>query len=233
MQTIFYWCRFVVLTALFTGASAAYADNQGNIRIVVYGDSMVAGSAGQQSGQSYAAKLERKLWETGFTNVTVINLSVPDMTTASALERINNVLYQQPDIVVLAVGSNDAIRGIKVDNVYGNLNELLNRLSGTYVILLGMKAPANTDANYSYSFENMYRAAAAEHKVALYPFMLDSVVGQPGMNLADGYHPNSKGMESIVNYTFPLVDAAVRWRLDVQKYQQEYHQQQMEQQFNQ
>lgn len=215
--------RFLVIflfVALLVGVSPAESRADGRLRIIVYGDSLTSGY-GMQLDQAYGAKLERKLREVGFTGVEVINMSVSGETTSGGLERINSLLVQQPDIVLLELGANDAIRGINIELIYTNLHAIISQLiqRNIYVILLGMKAPPNTGPIYSSRFEDIYRGAAKHYKIPFYPFFLDSIYGRPDMNLADGYHPNAKGVEVLVDYTYPLIDDAVRWKIQVQEYQ--------------
>ncbi|MDE3060949.1 MAG: hypothetical protein KGJ06_08050, partial [Pseudomonadota bacterium] len=93
-----------------------------------------------------------------------------------------------------------------------------------YVVLIGMKAPPNMGYNYATEFENMYRQIAEAYSVPLYPFALDGIVGREDLNLADGYHPNAKGVDVMMDYIYPLVDTAVRWKLQVLDYQRQVQQ---------
>ena len=213
--------RFLIMAVLLmSGSMPAQADER--LRIVVYGDSLTSGY-GMQPEQSYAAKLERKLKETGFTDVDVINMSRPGESAGGGVDRLDSLLAQRPDIVVLELGSDDALRGIRIEVIHANLGAIVTRLleKNVYVILLGMKAPSNMGPIYSSRFEEIYRNTAGHYKLPLYPYLLDSIYGRPDMNMADGYHPNAKGMEVMVDYTYPLVDSAVRWKQQVQQYQKD------------
>ncbi len=193
------------------------------IRVIVYGDSLMSGFQ-LQPEQAFTAKLNRKLKEYGFTNVDVTDMSVPGETSAGGLERIDSVVNLHPDVVVLELGANDMLRGINAGVVYNNLSGMISKLlqSRAYVVFVGMKAPSNMGYSYSAQMEQGYRTLAEAYKIAYYPFALEGVVGQPDLNLADGYHPNAKGVDVMVERIYPLVDTGVRARWESAITQQDY-----------
>jgi len=215
---------FFVVLAL-TGVSPAWAV-QSTIRVVVYGDSLTSGYL-LQPEQAFPAKLYRKLRENGFTNVEVTNMSQPGETTAGGLARISSVLELHPDIVVLQLGYNDAIRGIRVETINSNLGSIMSQLTANQIImvLVGVRAPASMSYEYAGQLENMYRSLANANKAYLYPDALDTIYGRQEMNLADGFHPNARGVETMVEYIYPLVDAVVRWKAQTLQAQQQYEEQ--------
>ena len=168
--------RFILLM-MFTLAVPAHADDV--IRVVVYGDSLMSGYQ-MQPEQSFGSKVERKIKEVGFTNVQVINMSVAGETTAGGLERINSAIAQRPDIFVLSLGANDALRGIRPEIVNYNLGTMIGLLKqkNIYVILVGIKAPPNLGTDYSTQLEGMFRHLAKTYEVPLYPFALVGVFGR-------------------------------------------------------
>jgi acyl-CoA thioesterase I len=196
------------------------------IRVVVFGDSLTSGFQ-LQPEQAFPAKLDRKLKEYGFTNVIVTNMSVPGETTAGGLERVDSVVALRPDVVVLELGANDALRGINTGVIYNNLSGILSKLVQVraYVVFVGIKAPSNMGYSYSAQLEQGYRTLAEAYKTAFYPFALEGVLGHPDLNLADGYHPNGRGVDVMVDRIYPLVDAGVRQRWNETSYQQEYQMQ--------
>jgi acyl-CoA thioesterase-1 len=223
MKPAFKGFHTLLLTAIiaFSFLSAEAARAQPPIRVVVYGDSLLSGYQ-LQPEQAFAAKLDRKLKEYGFMNVDVINMSVPGETTTGGLERLQSVLDQRPDVVVLGLGANDALRGIPTNILYKNLSEILSKFvqNRIYTVFIGMKAPSNMGYSYTAQLEQSFRTLADVYKTDFYPFALEGVVGNPELNLADGYHPNAKGVDVMVERIYPHVDNGVRSKWNANAYQQ-------------
>lgn len=215
----------VVAAFVFLPASA-HAEM---IRVAVFGDSLTSGYQ-LQPEDAYPAKLQRKLKEIGFSNFEVLNLASAGETTSGAVERVSSVLVRQPHIVVVELGGNDALRGINPDLIYRNLMSIVTRLrdNGVYVILMGVKAPASLGYDYGQHLDAVYEKVAGYNKIAFYPSALEGVIGQPELNLADGYHPNGKGVDVMVEGSYRLVDAALRWKMEDIRYREEYQKQWLE-----
>src|SRR5581483_10429703 len=177
----------LVLTVLF--CSAAFADNL--IHVVVYGDSLTSGFQLQQD-EAFPAKLGAKFRQVGFTNVRVTNMGSPDATTASGLEHIDTLLATHPDVVVLELGYNDAQRGISPSIIFTNLANIIRNLQQykSEVVLLGVRAPVSMGSNYAAQLEADYTSLAKSYSIALYPSILDGLIGRADMNQADGIHPS-------------------------------------------
>lgn len=218
--------KALLLAGVFARFSTFDAYALPPIRITVFGDSLMSGYQ-LQPEQAFPAKLERKIKEYGFTNVTVSDMSVPGETTAGGVERIDTVVAQRPDIVVLELGANDALRGINTGVIYNNLSTILSKLvqNQVYVVFIGNKAPASMGYSYSVQLEQSYKTLADAYKVAFYPFALAGVVGHPELSLADGYHPNARGVDIMVERIYPLVDAGLRTLWNNMAYQREYQRQ--------
>jgi len=230
MKNIF---TIILLGLLLLNADQTWAV-QSTIRVVVYGDSLTSGYE-LQPEQAFPARLYRKLRENGFTNVEVVNMSVPGQTTAGGFEHISSVIDAHPDIVILQLGYNDAIRGIRIETINHNLGSIMGQLSSKQIltVLVGVRAPANMGVDYAGQLEAMYRSLAALYKAYLYPDALDIIYGRQEMNLADGLHPNARGVETMVEYMYPLIDSVVRWKWQVLQQQRDYEeQQQLQQQEN-
>ncbi len=215
---------FFITLLLSVFATAALA--QGTIRVVVYGDSLTSGYQ-LSEGDSYPAKMSKKIQEVGFTNVEVTNMSVAGETTAGGVERLNSLISKQPDIVVVELGGNDIIRGVDPNVIYQNLMHIVGRLkeNNVYIVLIGMKAPPNMGDTYAQQVEAVYHRIATFYSTAFYPFALEGIFGNPEMNLADGYHPNGKGTDVMVEQTYALVDAGLRWKWEYMQYQEYYQRQ--------
>jgi acyl-CoA thioesterase-1 len=199
MKTPVCWLLVVLLTAPFSLAAA------GTVTILVLGDSLTAGY-GLAEEEAFPAQLERSLVAQGHS-VRVINAGISGDTSAGGAARLEWSLADNPDLVVLALGANDALRGLSPDQTRANLASIITRLQErqTSVLLAGMLAPRNMGEAYYNSFDKIYPELAQEFSVSLYPFFLEGVAGKPELNLADGIHPNVEGIQVMVEGILPLV----------------------------
>jgi len=171
-------------------------------RIVAFGDSLTAG-LGVATADSYPTQLQRRLDEEGF-RYRVINAGVSGDTTAGGLRRVNWVLSSEPSIVVLELGGNDGLRGLRLEETRSNLEEIIRRLQDRKVtiVLAGMKLPPNYGADYTTRFESLYGELAGRYRVALIPFFLEGVAARPTLNQADGIHPTAQGYRVVTGNVF-------------------------------
>lgn len=178
--------------------------------ILVLGDSLTAGY-GLAASAAFPAQLESALVATGYP-VRVINAGVSGDTSAGGLARLEWSLADNPDLVIVALGANDALRGLSPDQTRTNLAGIIERLKQQQisVLLAGMLAPRNMGESYYNSFDNIYPDLAQEYAVPLYPFFLQGVAAQPKLNLADGIHPNAAGVQVMVGGILPLVVEAMK-----------------------
>lgn len=174
-------------------------------RILAFGDSLTAG-LGLPASQTFPTRLQALLAAEGLA-VEVINAGVSGDTSADGLARLDWAMADHPDAVLVELGANDALRGVDPKLTYANLDQILARLkaSGTKTMLLGMLAPANWGDAYRQEFDAIYRRLADKYQVPLYPFILDGVALDPGLNQPDGLHPNAAGAEIIAERLAPYV----------------------------
>jgi acyl-CoA thioesterase-1 len=175
------------------------------IKIAVLGDSLAAGF-GVKPAESFPARLEAGLKAQG-RNVTVLNHGVSGDTTAGGLDRIDWMLADKPDIVLVELGGNDALRGIDPAVTEKNLAAIVEKLkaAGVAVWLAGMLAPRNLGSDYVTAFDGLYKRIAEKYQVPLYPFVLDGVAQDPAFIQADGIHPNPKGAQVMADRLLPFV----------------------------
>ncbi len=161
--------------------------------LVALGDSLTAG-LGLDLDDAYPARLERALRDGGYA-VTVVNAGVSGDTSAAGLSRAEWALEGDVRILILALGGNDGLRGLPVDQMQRNLSQILSLAAGRgiRVLLAGMEAPPNFGATYTAQFRAVFADLALEHEVAFMPFLLDGVAADPALNQADGIHPNAEG----------------------------------------
>ena len=194
-------------------ASMAEAAIPANVPLVIaFGDSLYAGyQLGPREG--LAPQLQAALAEDGVA-VRVQNAGVSGDTTAAGRQRLTYVLDHakaKPALVVLGLGGNDMLRGIDAAQTRANLDAMLAELKkrSIPVVLTGMVAAPNLGADYAKKFNPIYPELAAKYDASLYPFILDNVVGNKDLMLADNIHPNAKGVKMVVAGLAPLVEDAL------------------------
>ena len=197
----------MILLLTFSGSVPALAETRS---LLVLGDSLTAGY-GLPLEQAFPAQLEAALKKKGH-NIHVINAGISGDTSAGGLARLDWSLADQPDIAIVELGANDALRGLSPQQTRDNLAAILSRLKKAHipVILAGMKAPRNLGENYYNSFDQIYSALAKEYQVVFYPFFLEGVAGDPQLNQSDGMHPNNAGVKIIVKRILPLVETLLK-----------------------
>jgi acyl-CoA thioesterase-1 len=198
----------LVLALLAHGPTAAAGDR--SVRIVVFGDSLTAG-LGLPADEAFPAKLERALKAKGLA-IEVINAGVSGDTASGGLARLDWSVPEGTDAVILELGANDMLRGIDPKLTRQALEEIVRRLSarGVPVLLAGMRAAANLGNDYRRAFEALYSDLAGRYDLLLYPFFLDGVAGEAGLNQSDGLHPTAAGVDAIVARILPKVEELVR-----------------------
>ena len=180
------------------------------LRVVLLGDSLTAGY-GLAPDDAYPSVLQRRLREDGLA-VDVVNAGVSGDTSAGGLRRLDWALEGPVRVLVVALGGNDALRGLTVDDLNRNLTAIIERAQArkVTVILAGMEAPPNLGRPYASAFRQVYPELAATHRVALLPFLLEGVAGVADLNQEDGIHPNAAGARRVADNLRPYLERAVR-----------------------
>lgn len=179
-------------------------------RIVFLGDSLTAG-LGLPIDQAYPSLIGQRL-EQRRTGWTVVNAGVSGDTSAGGVRRLDWSLQDGAAIVVIALGANDGLRGLPIDDLRANLDDLVRRAqdAGARVVLAGMEAPPNTGPDYTARFRGVYTDIAAARRVALVPFLLDGVAGVEALNQADGIHPNPEGARRVAEIVWRTLEPIVQ-----------------------
>ena len=180
--------------------------------IVAMGDSLTEG-LGVPESEAYPSRLEAMLRSKGY-NFRVINAGISGETSSGALSRVAWVMKLNPDIVVLATGANDGLRGLDPELLAANLDRIVTQLEGqgVVVVLAGMKALRNMGLDYMRRFEQVYQRVAAEHDLIFMPFLLNEIALDVRYTLADGLHPNSEGYRVMTENIYPfVVQSIARW----------------------
>jgi len=180
------------------------------ISIVAFGDSLTAGY-GLPAGDAFPVKLEQALKAKGY-DVSIINAGVSGDTSTGGLQRLDWSVGKNVDLVIVELGANDALRGIDPSVTRKSLTQIVTRLraSGKKVLLAGMLAPPNLGKDYGDRFKTIFTDLGKLEGVTLYPFFLEGVAGQPGLNQRDGLHPTTKGIAEIVKRILPVIEPMLK-----------------------
>lgn len=181
------------------------------ITILALGDSLTEG-LGVDPEDNYPAQLEAKLKQMGYKNVDVVNSGLSGETSTGLVNRLDWVSQTEPDITILTIGANDAIRGLDVATVEKNIRTAVKHLqdNGSEVILGGMQIYDNLGNDYVKSFSAIYPRIAKDMNLKMIPFFLDGVGGKAELNQADAIHPTKEGYTIIVdNNILPVLKPEV------------------------
>ncbi|MCA9357209.1 arylesterase [Candidatus Nomurabacteria bacterium] len=183
------------------------------IKIIAFGDSLTAGY-GLSRNEAYPAQLEAALKGKGYS-VSVINAGVSGETTRGNLERASFIAAQNPDIVLLGIGGNDALRTLPIAETKKNILETVSVLEGSEfpptIILLEMQAPLNAGVSYKQDFDAIYAEVATEKNLLLVPFITKDLFLNPENKLPDGVHYNQIGYSQVVEkYILPATEEALK-----------------------
>ena len=181
-------------------------------RILVLGDSISEGFQLKPS-EAYPMLLAKKLRDAGL-NFEVINASATGGTTAGGLERLPTHLKRKIDIFILELGINDAFRGIPVDQIQKNLQQIIDKVKArnpeVRIVIAGMQLPNYAADDYVSAFGKMFTDLAAKNGAALVPYLLDGVAGDPALTLLDGIHPNAAGQKILAENVWQTLEPIAR-----------------------
>lgn len=179
--------------------------------ILVVGDSLSAGY-GINPEQGWVALLQKRLDQDDPKQHKVINASVSGETTSGALARLPKLLQTyKPQVMIVELGGNDALRGQPPQLIRANLEKLVQQgqAAQAKVVLFGMKIPPNYGTAYSQAFENNYKVVSQKYKVKLLPFFLEGVAGNKTLMQKDQIHPNAKAQSILLKTAYPYVKGAL------------------------
>jgi acyl-CoA thioesterase-1 len=175
---------------------------------VVLGDSLALSPT---SELNFTTELQARAGSAGL-RLRISNASTWGDTTADGLRRLDGALQGNPQILVVALGANDGVRGVPVSTVERNLGEIIARARGrrARVLLTGMEAPPLGGFDYSIQFHLLFPRLAARYDIPLVPFLLSGVILNPDLNGPDGVHPNAAGARRIADTVWPYLETLVR-----------------------
>jgi len=179
-------------------------------KIVVLGDSLTSGR-GIGKDAAYPAILQQRLEDSGY-KYEVVNAGISGDTTARALRRYRDTLDDDVEILIVALGANDGLRGVPVDQVKSNLSVIIEDAQRRRIetLLVGMDALPLLGWDYSIAFHRLYEDLAMRFRVPLVPFLLVSIMSNPSLMQSDRAHPNRDGARAIAGLIWPSLEALLK-----------------------
>jgi acyl-CoA thioesterase I len=180
--------------------------------VLFLGDSITAGY-GLELSQAFPALIQEKIQAKGW-RFKAVNAGQSGDTSAGALDRLNWLLKNRVDVLVLELGGNDGLRGLPVEGTQKNLQAIIDRTKAKYpqakIIIAGMKVPPNMGRDYAKKFEAVFVDLAKKNKAPLIPFVLEGVGGVRELNLPDGVHPTAKGHQIVAATVWKVLEPVLR-----------------------
>jgi acyl-CoA thioesterase-1 len=203
----------LAVSTLFAQFASTSQRNGGEMKkILVLGDSL-SGGFGLKSSEAYPALLANKLRAAGL-NFQVTNASQTGGTTDGGLERLPGHLKRKIDIFILELGINDAFRGVLVDQIQSNLQQIIDKVKArnpnVRVVIAGMQQPDYATDDYVAAFGKMFADLASKNGAVLVPYLLEGVAGDPSLNLPDGIHPNAAGQKVLAENVWRVLEPIAR-----------------------
>lgn len=174
--------------------------------VAFLGDSLTSGWK-LPASQAFPAHVQRALRQKG-RRIRVINAGVSGDSVAQGLKRLPAVLRRRPDVLVVALGINDGLRGQPPEVTEDGLRQILTRAraAGARILLCGLRIPSRHGEAHARRFAAIYPRLAAELRVSLVPFLLEGVAGQPSLNYSDGLHPSAEGQKRVAENVRPPLE---------------------------
>lgn len=191
--------------------SAVAADSADTPTVLVLGDSLSAGY-GIDVDQSWTALLQSRLESQGYEH-RVVNASISGETTQGGASRIAAALKEfTPDVVVVALGGNDGLRGFPPERIKSNILRIVDaaKTECAAVVILGIRIPTNYGARYTRAFENVYREVAEERGLPWIEFFMEGVALDEDLMQDDGIHPNEKAQPLLLDNAWPVIQQALK-----------------------
>lgn len=204
------WLACVALSALVPSDAQ---DAEPSTRVLILGDSLTKGY-GLLPEQAFPALLQQRAAEAGMTGVAILNGGVSGDTTAGGLRRMAWLMKKRIDVLVIALGGNDGLRGIAPEETAKNLQAIIDAARkenpGISLILSGMEMPENMGKAYAEAYRNIFPDIAKMNDIALIPLLLDGVGGVKELNQPDFIHPNEKGQEMVAATVWKALEPVLK-----------------------
>lgn len=201
------WTLLSAVLFMLLAGNISAAENAMPKNVLILGDSLAAGY-GIQREEAFPALLQKKI-EAANLPYRIVNGGVSGDTTAGGLRRIDWMLRQPVDVLVVELGGNDGLRGISPAETKKNLQGIIDKAKQKYpqvrVVIAGMQMPPNMGEDYMKAFAAVFPSVAQTNKATLIPFLLDGVGGKTELNQPDGIHPTPKGHEVVAENVWKIL----------------------------
>jgi acyl-CoA thioesterase-1 len=208
------WLLLWMSPALFAVEAAGATSSATRGRVVVLGDSITAGY-GLSPAQAYPALMQARIDAAGLP-FEVVNAGISGDTTSGGLRRIDWALGRSAEVLIVALGGNDGLRGVPPKQTAANIAGIIQRarakVPGIAVIVAGMQMPGNMGRDFVEEFRALFPRVAREHGAALVPFLLEGVGGVAKLNQPDLIHPTAEGQKRIAENVWPVLEKVLRER---------------------
>jgi acyl-CoA thioesterase-1 len=196
----------LLLSLLLAGLPALAAQPDDKFTILFLGDSLTEG-LGLEQNEAFPNLIARRFATEGRRNIEIVNAGVSGSTSASGLSRLQWYARSQPDLLVLALGANDGLRGLDVNEMKANLAKTIEfaQANNIRVALTGMLVPPNMGPDYTNAFAQVFPDLAAQYALPFLPFLLEGVAAAPELNQADGIHPNLEGEKIVADTVYDFL----------------------------
>lgn len=179
-------------------------------QVICIGDSLTEGYS-LKPEHAYPALVQERLKKINSASV-VTNAGISGATSQIALSQVKKFVLQKPDLIILALGANDGLRGLPAAALKKNLEQAIQEVKKNKIplLLVGMMIPPNYGPAYTQEFKTAFAHLAKKYQIPLMPFLLEGVAGQPQLNLPDQIHPNEKGHQIIAKNIWPYIKKALK-----------------------
>lgn len=195
------WCKLLVFFLFISFAAAAYSASK---TVLVLGDSLSA-EYGLARDSGWVALLEQRIKQKTIS-ANVINASISGETTSGGKARLESLLKKhRPEIVIIELGGNDALRGLALSASEKNFREMIQlaNASKAKVLLVGMQIPPNYGRDYTEQFFSIYARVAKDTRSDLVPFFLEGVANKPELFQADRIHLLATAHPALLDNVWP------------------------------
>lgn len=211
-RSLSHWALLVLVLSFPADSFAQTASAEEQSTIVFLGDSLTAGY-GIDPRQAYPALIQGKIKDLGL-DFQVINAGISGDTTAGGLARIQSLVQRRIDVLVLALGANDGLRGFPVKATQKNLEAIIEKVKNSYpsarIVIAGMLVPPNMGDEYASQFKAIFSAISQKTGASLIPFLLEDVAAIPQLNLRDRIHPNTEGHKIVAENVWRILSPILK-----------------------
>jgi acyl-CoA thioesterase-1 len=185
-------------------------------RVVILGDSITAGYGLEDPDAAYPAVIQKKV-DAASLPFTIVNAGISGDTTSGGLRRVKWALGSGADVLVVALGGNDGLRGISpkqtAENLAAIIDQAREKSPGITILLAGMQMPGNMGADFVKEYQEIFPKVAKEKEAIFIPFLIEGVGGDPKMNQPDQIHPTAEGQQRVAGNVWKLLEPALRARI--------------------